>query len=164
MRRVRQPVIIVLVALAATCLTGCGGTEPRPDVQEQIALLRSPSLDDRYLALGNLQTLGADGQDAVGELRIMLKAAKDDDLAAEIAKTLGGMGPAAEAAVPELAALLTRTAMWPRYAAIEALGRMGGAAVPLLPRLTPLTKDPNRDVAAAAREAVRRLRRSAKKS
>jgi len=132
-------------------LAGCGGAEPRPDVQEQIALLQAGSEDERYEALASLQTLGPDGGEAVGDLRTLLKAAKDDDLAAEIAKTLGTMGPAAAAAVPELTALLGRKAMWPRYAAVEALGRLGPAAAPALPAILKLTKDPDR--AAAQPEA-----------
>jgi hypothetical protein len=147
---------------AAAFLLGCGGAEPRPDMQEQIALLQSESSDDRYRALANLQSLGPDGGEAAGDLKKLLKAAKDDDLAAEIAKTLGSLGPAGAVAVPELTALLGRKAMWPRYAAVEALGRMGAAAKSALPTLIKLAKDPDRDVAAAARESARRLQRVGK--
>lgn len=150
-----------LLAMAAFLL-GCGGAEPRPDVQEQIALLQSGSSDDHYRALANLQSLGPDGGEAAGDLKKLLKATKDDDLAAEIAKTLGSMGPAGAVAVPELTALLGRKAMWPRYAAVEALGRMGTAAKSALPTVLKLTRDPDRDVAAAARESARRLQRLGK--
>ena len=158
-----QTAILAAAVLASAWLTGCGAREAPPDVQEQIDLLRSDALDDRYRALGNLQTLGVDGQEAVAELRTLLKTAKDDDLAAEIAKTLGRMGPAAAAAVPDLTMLLGRKAMWPRYAAVEALGRMGPAAAPALPAILKLVKDPDKDVAAAARDSARRLQRSTKK-
>lgn len=158
----RQPASAAAALLIAglACLAGCGRAEPRPDVDELITLLRGETDDDRYRALATLQELGADGGEAVPELKAMLGRAKDDTLAAEIAKTLGEMGPAASAAVPELTALLTRKAMWPRYAAVDALGRMGPAAAPALPAILALTKDPDREVAAAAVEAARRLRRS----
>jgi len=157
------PTITAVVMFVAACLMGCGGTEPPPDAQAQIARLGSESTEDRYHALSNLQTLGEGGREAVPELRKMLKTTTDDDMAAEIAKTLGMMGLAASAAVPELSTLLGSKAMWPRYAAAEALGRLGPAAAPALPRLTALTKDPDPDVAAAALESIRRLRRSVPK-
>jgi HEAT repeat protein len=144
----------------AACLAGCGRSEPPPDVNDLITSLRSETDDDRYRALATLQELGSDGAAAVPELKAMLGKAKDDDLAAEIGKTLGAMGPAGAAAVPELRALLARKAMWPRYAAVDALGRMGPAAAPALPAILALTKDPDREVAAAAVQAARRLRRS----
>lgn len=151
-----------LLLAAAAWLAGCGGEEPRPDVQEQIARLQSSVDADRYEALAHLQALGPDGSDAAGDLKKLLKAAKDDDMAAEIAKTLGSLGPAGAVAVPELTALLGRKAMWPRYAAVEALGRLGPAAKSALPVVLKLTRDPDRDVAAAARESARRLQRSGK--
>jgi len=113
-------------------------------------------------ALATLRQLGPDGSAAVTYLRDALKYTKDDDMAGEIAKTLGAMGSAAAPAVPELTAALGRTTMWPRYAAIEALGRLGPAAAPALPTLQKMTRDRDQDVAAAAHEAVRRLQRSAK--
>ena len=154
----------ILVATAclagAACFAGCGLSEPPPDVTDLITALRGETDDDRYGALATLQELGADGAEAVPELKTMLGRTKDDDLAAEIAKTLGAMGPAGAAAVPELRSLLARKAMWPRYAAVDALGRMGPAAAPALPAILALTKDPDREVAAAAVQAARRLRRS----
>lgn len=144
-----------------TLLGGCGGGgEPDPDVQQEVTRLLGDSEDDRWLALSNLQDLGPDGADAVDVLTKLLVSEKDDDMAAEIAKTLGRIGPAAAPAVPALTTLLGRKAMWPRYAAVEALGRVGPAAAPALPAVLKLTKDPDGEVAAAAREAARRLNRS----
>jgi HEAT repeat protein len=158
----RDPRFLVAAVLlaGAACLAGCGRSEPPPDVNDLITLLRGETDDDRYQALATLQELGPDGAAAVPELKAMLGRAKEDDLAAEIAKALGAMGPAGAAAVPELRSLLARKAMWPRYAAVEALGRMGSAAAPALPAILTLTKDRDREVAAAAVEAARRLRRS----
>ncbi|MFM9058062.1 MAG: HEAT repeat domain-containing protein [Planctomycetaceae bacterium] len=154
-------ILVAAVCMAgAACLAGCGRSEPPPDVNDLITLLRGETDDDRYRALAKLQDLGADGREAVPELKTMLGRTKDDDLAAEIAKTLGEMGPTGAAAVPELRNLLARKAMWPRYAAVDALGRMGPAAAPALPAILALTKDPDREVAAAAAQAARRLRRS----
>lgn len=151
----------VLVAGAAA-LAGCGGRDAVPDVAEQTSRLSSGTDDDRYTALAALQTLGPGGRGAVDALKTLLKATKDDDLAAEIAKTLGTIGPDAAPALPELTALLGRKAMWPRYAAVEAIGRLGPAAAAALPAVLKLTKDPDRDVAAAARESARRLHRTRK--
>lgn len=141
------------------CLAGCSRAAPRADVNGLIALLRTGTDDDRYRALAALQELGPDGAEAVPELKAMLGRAQDDTLAAEIARTLGEIGPAGSAAVPELRSLLARKAMWPRYAAVDALGQMGPAATPALPAILALTKDPDREVAAAAVQAARRLRR-----
>ena len=152
-----------LLVAAAPSLAGCSRPEPAPDVQALITALRGEADDDRYRALSALQSLGADGREAVPELKTLLGRTRDDDLAAEIAKTLGRMGPAAAAAVPEVTTLLGRKAMWPRYAAVEALGRMGPAAAPALPAILKLVKDPDKDVAAAARESARRLQRFTKK-
>lgn len=160
MHDLQRPIIAVVLLAGMSWLTGCGGPEPKPDVQEQIARLQGESDEDRYLALSHLQSLGAEAGEAVQPLKTMLGKSKDDTLAAEIAKTLGAIGPAASAAVPELTALLGRKDMWPRYAAVDALGRMGPAAAPALPAILKLTKDPNREVAAAARESARRLQRS----
>jgi len=152
--------LVASVCLAgAACLAGCGRPEPPPDMTDLITLLRGETDDDRYRALAALQELGPAGAEAVPELKLMLGRTKDDDLAAEIAKTIGGMGSAGAIAVPELRSLLARKAMWPRYAAVEALGRLGPPAVPALPAILALTKDPDREVAAAAVQAARRLRR-----
>jgi len=45
----------------------------------------------------------------------------------------------------------------------RALAGIGGAAAPALPKLAPLTKDADADVAEAAREAVRRIQRAQKR-
>lgn len=160
MHRDHRLLVAAVLVAGTACLAGCGRSEPPPDVNDLITLLRGETDDDRYRALASLQELGPDGAAAVPELKAMLGRAKDDDLAAEIAKTLGTMGPAGAAAVPELRSLLARQAMWPRYAAVDALGRMGPAAAPALPAIVALTKDPDREVAAAAQQAARRLRRS----
>lgn len=159
----RTLMFFVVLPTAIILAAGCRRPEARPNLQEQLTALRSDSVDDRYLGLANLQTLGPDAAEAVPDLRTLLKATKDDDLAAEIAKTLGIIGPAAAAALPELTALLGRKAMWPRYAAAEALGRLGPAALPSYPKLVALTKDPDRQIASVARESVRRLQHTTKR-
>ena len=156
----RPPCVVATMVILA-CLAGCRREPPRPDAQAQITRLHSESEDDRYVALHNLQTLGPDGREAVDELRTILQTTKDSTLAGEVAKTLGTMGPAAAAAVPELTRLLGSREMWPRYAAVEALGRLGPAAAPAYPKIAALTKDPDRAIADAALESVRRLRRAA---
>jgi len=160
-RDLHQTIVAIGMCVAgAASLAGCSRPEPPLDVRALITALHGETDDNRYRALAALQSLGADGREAVPELKTLLGRTKDDDLAAEIAKTLGEMGPAAAAAVPELTALLDRKAMWPRYAAVDALGRMGPAAAPALPKILALTKDPDREVSAAAAQAARRLRRS----
>lgn len=145
--------------LGLLLLAGCGRTDTAPDLQKQITRLQGDSTEDHYTALKNLQTLAVGGADAVPDLRALLKRTKDDDLRAEIARTLGSMGSAGGAAVPDLVAMLDSKAAWPRYCAATALGTMEVAALPALPKLIPLMKDPDRDVAEAAKEAARRLDR-----
>ena len=150
---------MLVVALGLLVLTGCGGSETTPDLQTQIMRLQGDSTEEQYRALKNLQTLAAAGEPAVPDLLSLLKRTKDDDLKAEIAQTLGRMGSAAGAAVPDLVAMLEAKAPWQRYCAVAALGAMEAAALPALPKLIPLMKDPDRDVADAAKESARRLDR-----
>jgi HEAT repeat protein len=157
---VSMPLRCLLAACALTAFgatAGCRRAEPLPDLQTEIARLQGESLDDQYLALSNLQTLGPAAAEAVPQLRDLLKGTKDNTLRGEIARTLGTMGTAAGDAAPDLIPLLDSKEMWPRYAAARALGTMGKAALPALPKLITLTKDPDRDVAAVARESARRL-------
>jgi len=157
------PGAALLVAVVAMLASGCRREEPPPDVGEQVGKLKTDSELDHYTALKNLQWTGAAGAAAVPEMRALLARTTDENLMAEIAKTLGRIGPAADAAVPDLVKLLDKKAMWPRYCAAEALGRMGPAAVPALPKLVPLTRDRDREVAAVAVEAVQRLRRAGRR-
>jgi len=161
-----SPPILALALLAQVgllCLPGCRRQERLPDLQKQIGRLQSESEDEIYTALKNLQTLTVRADTAVPDLRNLLKSTTNDDLRAEIAKTLGCIGAGAADAVPDLVAMLDRKAMWPRYCAAEALGKMGPVAKTALPKLGAMTRDKNPDVAAAATDAVRRLQRSAKK-
>lgn len=147
-----------LVAVA-----GCGGDEPLPDVAAQVARLQADDEDGQWAALKNLQWLGPKGAEATEPLRVLLRAADDEDLRAEIAQTLAALGPAASAAAPDVMPLLDSTTAWTRASAAEALGGMGAAALPAGPKLANLVRDRDPDVAAAAREALRRLRRLKKK-
>ena len=139
--------------------SGCGRKAALPDLKTQIARLQSDSLDDQYKALSNLQALEGEAAAAVPELRSLLTRTKDDTLRAEIAETLGAIGVLAGDAAADLIPLLDAKEMWPRYAAARALGTMGKAALPALPKLITLTKDRDRDVASVAAESARRLSR-----
>lgn len=156
-------VALLLVPLSLAVLAGCKPQERPPDVEKQVLRLRGDSDEEIYKALKNLQSLGDGALPALADLRTLLGRTKDPDLQAEIAKTLGAMGPAAGECVPDLLALLGRKEMWPRYCAVEALGRMGPAGAKTIPKLMPLVRDKDQDVAAAAVEAIRRLKRSAGK-
>jgi hypothetical protein len=138
---------------------GCSRKTELPDLQTQIARLQGESLEDQYKALSNLQDLEGEAAAAVPELRSLLKRTKDDTLRAEIAETLRAIGPPAGDAAADLIPLLDAKEMWPRYAAARALGVMGKAALPALPKLLKLTNDRDRDVAAVAAESARRLNR-----
>lgn len=147
--------------LAVAAVVGCGQAKTAPEVAEQVARLATDSETEQYTALKNLQWMSGRGAAAVPALRTLLAKTPDENLRAEIAKTLGRIGPPAEAAVPDLVKLLGSKAMWPRYCAVEALGLIGPAAVPALPKVEALSRDRDRDVAEAASEAVQRLRRAA---
>jgi len=150
--------LIVGYLAAALCSAGgCGRKTDLPDLQTQIDRLKGESSDDHYIALSNLQKLQTQAAAAVPSLRALLTSTKDDTLRAEIAQTLGAIGPEAGEAAPDLIPLLDAKAMWPRYAAARALGTLGKAALPALPKLITLTKDKDRDVAAIAKESARRL-------
>lgn len=151
----------VAILLGATlAAAGCGsGDEPLPDVTEQVTLLQNGEEDGQWAALKNLQWMGAKGAAAVDALRALLKTTRDEDLKAEIAETLAAIGPAADVAAPDLVPLLDSQAPWTRACAAEALGGMGAAALPAWPKLVKLARDPDKDVAAAATEAIRRLKR-----
>ena len=157
-------VVALAIAAQLVATVGCGGgDEPLPDVMEQINLLRGDDEDGRWAALKNLQWLGPQGAEAVEPLRGLLRATRDEDLHAEIAQTLSALGPAAAAAAPEVIPLLDAKQAWTRAAAAEALGGMGQAAIPAWAKLVALSRDRDRDVAEAATDAVRRLRRLKKK-
>jgi HEAT repeat protein len=149
--------IVGYVAAAFLSASGCSRQAALPDLQAQIVRLQGESLDDQYIALSNLQELETQAAAAVPALRSLLASTKDDTLRAEIAETLGAIGPAAGDAAPDLIPLLDAKEMWPRYAAARALGTLGKAALPALPKLITLTKDRDRDVAAVAKESARRL-------
>ena len=160
MQRRFQLLHCLIVGYAAAALWsagGCGQKANVPDLQAQIVRLQGESLDDQYKALSNLQELETQAAAAVPALRSLLASTKDDTLRAEIAKTLGAIGPEAGEAAPDLIPLLDSKEMWPRYAAARALGTLGKAALPALPKLITLTKDQDRDVAAIAKESARRL-------
>jgi len=157
--------LVVGYAALALCSTGgCGRKAELPDLQTQIVRLQGDSLDEQYKALSNLQALEGGAAAAIPELRSLLKRTKDDNLRAEIAETFGAIGsPAGDAAV-DLIPLLDAKEMWPRYAAARALGTMGKAALPALPKLLTLAKDRDPDVAAVAAESARRLNRLRKQN
>jgi len=151
--------LVGYAALAVWSAGGCSRKMALPDLQTQIAGLQGDSLDEQYEALSNLQALEGGAAAAVPELRSLLRRTKDDNLRAEIAQTLRAIGPPAGDAAADLIPLLDSKEMWPRYAAARALGVMGKAALPALPKLITLTKDRDRDVAAVAAESARRLNR-----
>jgi len=155
--RLLRCLIVGYAALALWSAGGCNRKTELPDLQTQIAWLQGESLDDQYKALSNLQDLEGGAAAAVPELRSLLKRTKDDTLRAEIAETLGAIGPQAGDAAADLIPLLDAKEMWPRYAAARALGTLGKAALPALPKLITLTKDKDRDVATVAKESARRL-------
>lgn len=157
-------VVALTLAALLVAAVGCGGSDdPLPDVTEQITLLQGDDEDGRWAALKNLQWLGPKGMEAVAPLRSLLRTTRDDDLRAEIAQTLAALGPSAAAAAPEVMPLLDSKEAWTRTCAAEALGGMGQAAIPAWTKLVALTRDRDPDVAEAATEAVRRLRRLKKK-
>jgi len=148
---------IVWMLASSLGLAGCGGSKNElPDVNEQITKLQSGVEDDTYEAYKNLQMLGPQGNAAVPQLRTLLKH-KDEDLRAKAAKTLASMGKAGAAAAPDLTNLLDDKDEGVRYWAADALGKMGADALAALPKLQRLTRDPAREVAGAAQNAVKNL-------
>lgn len=85
----RQCLPVLLLALA----TGCRRGETAPEVAEEVARLATDSETEQYTALKNLQWMSVRGAAAVPALRALLAKTAADDLRAEIAKTLGRIGP-----------------------------------------------------------------------
>jgi HEAT repeat protein len=154
---------VALIAGLFAGVSGCGGREEPPDVQTQIDRLQGDVEEDRWTALSHLQSLGGDGAAAVPELRKLLARTKDDTMRAEIAKTIGCIGPEAGVAAADLMPLLDAKEGWVRYCAAQALGKVGPSGLPALPKLVALSKGRDRDVAAVAGEAARRLDRLRKR-
>ena len=72
---------------------------------------------------------------------------------------LGGFGPVAEPAVPDLAALLRHRDVIIRFQAAHALGRLGPTAHAAVPALYAALDDRSFGVRAAALDALRRIER-----
>lgn len=85
-------------------LAGCGEGKPNVNLQEQLAALGGDA-DAKVAALAEIAKLGADAASAVNQIIPLLKDA-DPVVRRTAAYTLGNIGPAAKAAVPELKAMM----------------------------------------------------------
>jgi len=104
----------------------------------------------RRQALGVLGAIGPAAKAALPELMAALADA-DDVCAEEAAVAVAEIGGEAADAVPELQKLLADSAApGARYTAAYALGRIGAAAKPALPRLLELTKSDDEIMATVA--------------
>jgi len=96
-------------------------------------------------------------REAIPQLRDLLQVS--DGMSQTTIIALGGFGPAAEPAVPDLAALLRHRDNIIRYQAARALGRLGPTARAAVPALHQALEDRSPGVRIAARDALRRIER-----
>jgi len=98
--------------LASLCLLGllqgCGEPKPKVDLAAQTADLASTDSDKKVAALAEISKLGRDASSVVDKIIPLLKD-EDNIVRRTAAYTLGVIGPAAKAAVPELKNLMKTT-------------------------------------------------------
>jgi HEAT repeat protein len=142
------PIYDSLSASKVGAVINKGGPEP---IQVFIEMLKRSDPPSKRTAAQALANMRSQNPDAVPLLIPMLK---DDWMDCEAASALSVIGPEAQAAVPDLIALLKRRTGWPRYLAAEALGNIGPEAKAALPALREAMKDPAPLVQAGACVAV----------
>jgi HEAT repeat protein len=129
------------------------------EIPSLVAALRS---EDRFVAgfaAWNLGNLSAAAEPAVGALASALAR---DEINAVAAGALARIGPAAQAAVPELVRALESEDHARRWRAARTLGRIGPAAEPATAALTKALADPSSVVRAHAARALGRIGPGAK--
>jgi len=157
---------------AATALAAVAGKNAVPVLVEQMKSerrmaekVRGSQQDDGEndsVCATIAAALGNFGPDAAPAVPVLSAIVADSQLFSfdkvDAVESLGKIGPAAKDAVPQLIEILDeKDGGLPRLAAV-ALGRIGPAAKAAVPRLLKLSdSDPNEDVQAAARAAVRRI-------
>lgn len=146
----REPVVKQLAARALGDF-GAGAASAVPVLVESI---KNGDKDLRTAAACGLEGIPAP-QGEVAELTRLLSDEIDSARLAA-AKSLGGLGPEAVAAVPSLCGLLTDKNANVKVAAINALGSIGPEAKSALPELKNLVKD--EEVGAQAQAAISRIK------
>ncbi|MDB6063830.1 MAG: repeat-containing protein [Pedosphaera sp.] len=100
------------------------------------------------------QALGADGKDAVPELIRMYEQDRFAESRDQVASILGGIGPAAEQAVPALARSLGDTKLHTRVSTLLALRRIHAQPEIAVPAFVKCLSDQDADVRGAAAYAI----------
>ena len=113
----------------------------------------------RPLVASILGAIGPAAKDAVGPLADVAKTDANEEARREALLALGGIGPAAEAAVPVAAAALTDSDDRVVLAACYALAKIGPAAKDALPELKKLSDDKDATLRKAAEKAILAIER-----
>ncbi len=145
-RAVREDVKAVLPRLGADC------------VEPLVGILGRGDRFVRWWAIEVLKELGPEARGAV-EALIHVTRTGDQWFRALAAQVLGGIGKDALPATKTLVVLLDHGYADARMCAAEALGRIGAVDAEAFRALERLTKDEDEKVAAAAKEALERLRK-----
>ena len=137
-----------------------GAEEAKPDVPGLIVTLKTGDPASRAAAARVLGELGPVSKDAVPGLIEAIKD-EDKDVRRNAVKSLGQIGPAAAPAVPAIAATLGESNWELRRNAAQALGAIGDPSAE--PALKKAKDDPNDKVRAAAKRALKQLKKRKKK-
>ena len=149
---------------ASTALSVMNPPPPETIVPELLDILAHGPQHSQFAVLDVLERIGEPAKDAVP---LLIDALSDNSLAhSEVARALGAMGDAAEAAVPALIELLEapfpdaskQEAALTRASVIDALGEIGPAAQVALPKIRRALNDEDLAVPIAAARALRRLK------
>lgn len=121
----------------AVVMSGCDSPKAAVDVDEQLKTLVKGDVDAKIMALAVISTLGheisssgpKESEKVVKAIRQVLKD-QDPTVRRTAVLTLGTIGPAAKAAVPELKELLKTADREERMAVVTALQAIDPSVVP----------------------------------
>jgi len=132
--------------------------DPARTVESLLESMKSPDAGVRAAsarALGEIATESKQAKESIPALGLALKDG-DVGVRENAARALGQIGPSADATVPALVESLRDVDARVRKAAAMALGRIGDAGA--TEALKVARKDPNKEVQASAKAALKRLK------
>ena len=154
--RNRASLLILACAIASATPAGAQVTS---DIPGLIVNLEKADPATKAASARLLGELGAAAKDAVPALTAVLKD-ESKDVRREAAKALGKIGPAAAEAVPALSASLDDSNWELRRNAVTSMGQIGDPKAE--PALKKAKNDPNDKVRAAAKRALKQLKKAKK--
>jgi HEAT repeat protein len=111
------------------------GPEASAAVPQLIASLDEPSLELRQSAVVAIGKIGPGSKAAVPAISALLSEPTEEELRISALRAIGNIGPGTEVPISAFEKALQDPSPGVRYAAIQALGNLGMAAIPAVPRL-----------------------------